>query len=195
MLEFVLKYQFRKGVFLLPLLMVIMGYVESMEFLFLFIIYTKFCNIFKQPDFHFKLIYMNGSIFKSLLKAYNISWIVWLNLWYLALVILRIIFLQVSLKAGFIDLLAFNAILIPIILVGNFLSNSDLVTIRNRAIRYLATIFFYGIVLSASSLVILSIKQFYPFFNLLIIIIALLMWQSYIKQFVNPKFMENFLND
>lgn len=180
-----LKYQFRQGLFLIPIIVIPLDLLFKTYFLAFFLLQNRFFNVFQQADFHLLQVHISGSKLKYILKQYNLSWAIWFNLWFFVDLAIQIFWFETPFHLYLGELINFNALLFMSFIIGNMLSNSDLITIKNNFLRYLGLSFIFSFSISLVYSACLFINSFHNSFwysTFLLIVIVQLWHYTTLKQ-------------
>ena len=179
-----LKYQFRQGLFLIPFITIpLVLIMHHYVWVFLFL-QGRFFRVIQQNDFNFSLVHITGSDLKLPLKAYNLSWTAWFNVWFFIAKIIDVNWLENSIRMALIEIIDFNALLFVSFIVGNTLTNSDLITLKSSILKWLGASFIFGITISLFYLLLTSITTFSisPFVNILLFLSSIITWRYHLQQ-------------
>ena len=190
-----IKYQLRQGLFLIPVIILpVLLFTKSYLFVF-FILQTRFYKVFQQNDFPLQLLQVTGTDLGTLLKAYNLSWAVWLNAWLVVSQIINLIFYDTTFLTTVTQQVHFNILLFIGFILGNNISNSDLITVKNSILKFLGMSFLFGTCISITAMVL----QISSFLNQSFLISVFLLsgiiytWNYLIKQQHNIKYISYYL--
>lgn len=177
MFKILLKIQFRERFFIIPLLFIpIIILSESYIFVLIFM-QNIFTNVFCNKDFNLKLLYLTGSELGNYLLVYNLSWFVWLNLYFVLTRLLLIFSTSNIFSIYLIDFVNFNTLLFIGFTIGNLISNSDIITISNDIVRHIITSLVFIIFISFFFAV-LTISSYFDFFilNATFFLVSFFVW-------------------
>ncbi len=178
MLTTFLKYQYRNILFLLPLSLVPFMVFLNNYVILLFFFQTKFFNIFKQNDFFVYQLYVSGADLNKVLKSYNLSWAIWFDLWVLLSLTINMFRLDEPINFVFTEFVNFNIVLFVSFVIGNKISNSDFITIKNSCLRFLSasTVFGVAISLCFGILQLLNLYDLSFYVNIILLFITVSIW-------------------
>jgi len=191
----ILKIQIRKKLFLIPLI-IIPFFIATKSYIIIFLLLQgRFFNVFQQADFQVHLYHITGSTLKKMLHSYNLSWGIWFNLWFILSQTIYLFSNSGSFQFIIIELIDFNIILFISFIIGNMLSNSDLITIKIGLLKTMAASFVFGtcISLAFALLKILTLLNTPIFIHLILLMIMVGIWQYYTKQQLQIKFIQYYL--
>ncbi len=161
MIEKYLKYQFRQGLFFIPIIVIPIYYITNNYVLVFILLQSRFFNSFQQKDFHLPIIHICGAQLKSPFKWYNLSWALWFNLWFIVTLAIQVFWFKSTIQLHLVELINFNSILFMSFIIGNMLSNSDLVTIKSSILRLLALSFIFSFSVSVVYSICFLINSFH----------------------------------
>jgi len=144
MLLLLLKYQFRSGFFITLIVTFFASLLESYFLynisliVFLFnqkLFFSIYSNLF------ISIIHIRISDIKvsKVLLLHNLSILFWLNLWYLLGKLFASFFFHLTLSTDFIYYITFNCCAVFSFIIGNYISNSDVVTYKVRFMQSFAS--------------------------------------------------------
>lgn len=178
MLKLMLNNQYRKRLFLTPALLLLLGLFTNYYIIAILMLQNRFTNVFRNSDFNLKLYLITGKGLGRYLQIYNLSWVVWFNLWFLASKTVYVFYMNSPIYTALIDLTNFNIILFISFVVGNAISNSDMITISNSFLRSLGSSFVFCAVLSVAYPLLYGITLFkIAAINILLLLLTLTGWQ------------------
>jgi len=190
-----LKIQFRQGLFFIPLIIIpIILFTKNYLFIFFFL-QTRFFNCFKQPDFHLLLFNVTGADLNTQLKHYNLSWLVWFNVWFVIAQTINLILYDVNILMAITQLINFNITLFICFIVGNTLSNSDIITIKSGFLRLLGNSFIFNMSISISYTVsqITTLLNITPLVNITFLLGVITVWHYHTLQQTTIKYKHYYL--
>lgn len=178
MLSTFLKFQFRNILFLLPLSIVPFMVLLNNYVLLIFFFQTKFFNIFKQNDFFIYQLYVSGADLNNVLKSYNLSWAIWFNVYSLLSITINMFRLDETISFIFTEFINFNIVLFLSFIIGNIISNSDFITIKNSFFRFLSasTVFGVGISFCFGILQLINLYNLSFYINIILLFITVTIW-------------------
>lgn len=159
MIKLMLNYQYRKRLFLIPAMLLIVGIFPHYYIIIFLLLQKRFTNIYHNSDFNLSLFNITGKDLGSYLKIYNLSWIIWFNMWVLTAKLLSIIFMNISIQMVLAELVNFNIVMLAGFISGNLISNSDLITISGSFFRSLGSSFIFSLVLAVTYLMLYIISM------------------------------------
>jgi hypothetical protein len=160
-----------------------------------FVLQVRFFKIFEQTDFHLHLAYLTGAPLSKFLFFYNLSWAVWFNAWFLLAQIIHLFVSEVTFITGLTQLINFNILLFVGFIVGNRISNSDLITLKSSILKFLSMSFLFGMSISITYMV-LQISSFFNrsnFIPVLLLSVVIYTWHYLIKQHHSIKYISYYL--
>jgi len=178
-----LKNQYRARLFLVPALSVFFGFFNNYYIIVFLILQNRFTNLYRNSDFTYKLLHVTGRTLGSYLQSYNLSWVIWFNLWFVIAKIVSVIFGNSTILATMTDLINFNIIMFVSFIVGNTISNSYLITISSLFLRSLGSSFVYSSIIGFVYLLLYLVsltKMLY--LNLLFFLITISIWRICISK-------------
>ena len=192
-----LKYQLRSGFFITLIVTFFASLLESYFLynisLIVFLIHQKlFYSIYS--NFFISIIHIRISDIKVsiVLLLHNLSILFWLNLWYLLGKLFASFFFHLSLSANFIYYITFNGCAMVSFIIGNYISNSDVVTYKVRFIQSIVSrsVFTSSLLFFAFAVFFFSIN-----YNKLLIISTLLLfliviWYWCLKSYENRTYFK-----
>lgn len=195
MLMLQLKYQFRQGLFLVPLLVIPLVLIAKSNFVFFLLLQGRFFTMFEQDDFHLILFHISGAGLNKVLFSYNLSWSIWFNAWFGLAQIINLIWLNFSVSRIFLELLNFNIILFTSLIVGNTISNSGVTTIKNRMLKLLASSFIFSITIGFVYAMLQGLELLHVtvFVNLFLVVITISFWGYYTRKASYIKNIKHYL--
>ena len=179
-----LSYQLRQGLFLIPLITIPVLLLTNNYLFVFFILQTRFYKIFQQTDFPLQLLNVTGADLGNLLKGYNLSWVVWFNAWFILAQIIHLFVNDLTFIAVLTQQINFNIFLFVGFIVGNCMSNSDLITIRSGFLRLLSASFVFGMSISITYMILqicLFLNQSF-LISMLLLAGVIFTWHYLIKQ-------------
>ncbi|MBW6482525.1 MAG: hypothetical protein K0B10_05645 [Vicingaceae bacterium] len=183
MLKTLLYNQLRQGLFLIPLIIIPLNFFTP-NYLIVFLLFqNRFFNVLQQNDFHLPLLHITGAGLNNLLKAYNLSWAIWFNGWFIVAQIINLIGVKISLQELMINAINFNSLLFLSFIVGNTLSNSDMITIKNGLLRLIGASFFFGTSISLCFALLKGVEMLHITFlvNVVFLLSMLSVWHYHVN--------------
>lgn len=195
MVKSLLKYQLRQGLFLIPLIIVPLYFLTHNYIIVFLLLQNRFFNMFQQNDFHLPMLHVTGADLNNLLKTYNLSWTIWFNGWFIVAQTINLIWLKIPFQESMVHFINFNSILFTSFIVGNLLSNSDLITVKNSIFRYLALSFIFSFSISTVYSISLLINYFQQTFwvDTFLLIVIIQAWNYSITKHIRIKHITYYL--
>lgn len=166
----IVKNQFLCGSFSEPLILIAFGlYIGESSLVFLFQP-AVFYLYYRRKDFHFYNLYCSGGPISSYIMAYNASWILWFNIWY---IILTVISINKCESGIFICFLQYNLYLMVTIIVGNLIFNSSATLLVNKFFRRVIPYLIYSVSILIVGVLLLIIELYTREHELLLYLIIL----------------------
>lgn len=200
MLLTILKYQLRSGFFFT---LVFTFFVSLAEAYFLksisplvFIFHQKlFYSIYSNLFISIIHILISDIHVSRVLLLQNLSILFWLNFWYLLGKLIAPFFLGLSLSTDFFYFLTFNACAMVSFIIGNYISNSDVVTYKNRLIRSIISGAIYSFIISffALTAVLLSASHNKITYMAILLLFIVVFWYWCLRSYENLTYFK-FLN-
>jgi len=190
-----LKYQLRQGLFLIPLIVIPFFIMTNSYVVPLLFLQGKFFRVFKQNDFNFQLLHITGSDLNKLLYSYNLSWTIWFNAWFLIALLINCFWFNRAAQDALVIFVDFNIALFVSFIVGNTISNSDMITLKSSILRTIGSSFIFGISISLSY-AILQILQWLNvsiLINFILLLGVILAWRYHTKQQKRIKYIPYYL--
>ena len=190
-----LKIQFRQRIFLIVSIIIPIVFLDLNYFITFLFLQKIFLNTFRNTDFQFTLLNITGAELKEPLKFYNLSWTIWFNLWFIITKIVESFLLDSAIQSICIELLDFNIHLFISFIIGNIISDSDMITVKNSILRFLGMSFIFGVSLSMSYILLrgISILDITPLVNITILLGVISIWHYHVKRQYRIKFIQFYL--
>lgn len=191
MFKIFLKIQFRERFFIIPLLIIPL-IIFSDSYIFVLIFMQKnFTNVFNNKDFNLNLMYLTGRKLGDYLLLYNLSWLVWLNQYFILTRLILMLSTSNTFITYLIDFVNFNTLLFIGFTFGNLISNSDMITISNEIVRRIITSLVFIIFISFFFAV-LTINSFFDFFfiNAIVLLFSFYIWYTITRRQVSITFID-----
>ena len=191
MFKIFLKIQFRERFFIIPLLIIPL-IIFSDSYIFVLIFMQKnFTNVFNNKDFNLNLMYLTVRKLGDYLLLYNLSWLVWLNQYFILTRLILMLSTSNTFITYLIDFVNFNTLLFIGFTFGNLISNSDMITISNEIVRRIITSLVFIIFISFFFAV-LTINSFFDFFfiNAIVLLFSFYIWYTITRRQVSITFID-----
>lgn len=151
----------------------------------------NFTNVFNNKDFNLNLMYLTGRKLGDYLLLYNLSWLVWLNQYFILTRLILMLSTSNTFITYLIDFVNFNTLLFIGFTFGNLISNSDMITISNEIVRRIITSLVFIIFISFFFAV-LTINSFFDFFfiNAIVLLFSFYIWYTITRRQVSITFID-----
>jgi len=197
MLMLTLKYYYRTGLFLAPILIlpiVMINIWKNIDISVLapILLQQYFYRMNENNYIGKTLVRITNFKISRLYKLLNISFLFWLNVWYIVgLVIIE--FLQ---PLPFIDTftkyVSFNSLIFFSFIIGNIIDNSDLLSIKNKIIQLILSSFIFTTAI-IFYIVLIKAISFFPFsllFTVIILLLVIIVWYKIVNTYTTYKFFK-----
>lgn len=184
-----LKFQFRSGLFLFPIYLVIFyfagNYYNVDLILFAFCVSCDlFANSYNTSRVSIRLLAISNTVLSQYILKYNLSLVFWFNLWYLFGVLIEVVFSHNKLVLP--AFLKFNSMLLASLIIGNNISNSAIFTLPRLPARLLVVILFCVSIGLYSSLLHMS-NYYWPDLYLIVLVGTGVVWVLDCHRYKKPK--------
>jgi hypothetical protein len=190
-----LKSQFRKREFFIPFLFIILIFFTDNFIIIFIVLQNRFTGVFENSDFNLKLFHTAGKSLSRYLQIYNLSWATWFNLWFICSKFIDIILLEKKVYFAFMDVINFNIILFFSFIIGNIISNSNIVTISKAIFRFAGSALVFGIIISIIYAIVYAITLYeIAIINIIVLFTIVLGWNYSIKQQIQINFIDYYFD-
>ena len=189
-----LKYQLRQGLFIVPAIVIPLFLATDNVAIIFFLLQARFFKVFQQSDFQTTLIHLSGNKLAQTLYNYNLSWAIWFNSW-LIIALLISYWVDSTLQNASTMLVDFNILLFISFVIGNTISNSDIILIKQSLVRMLAASFIFGLTVGFSSLILMALTKFNIsiFIHLFFLAGVVFFWKHHTRQQKQIKYIHFYL--
>lgn len=191
MLKLFLNTQFRNRLFIIPLIFLPLAIYANSYIIVIFFLQNRFTNVFRNSDFHLDLFHITGKGLSRYLQTYNLSWAIWFNLWFIISRMVDVLLIKNEIRTALIDLINFNIVLFISFVIGNLLSNSDMITISRSFVRIIGASFVFSVAVSAVYALLYGITLLnIPMVNILLLLLSIVGWQYSLRQQVEITYIQ-----
>ncbi len=178
-----LKYQLRQGLFLIPLIILPFVLLTKSEVIVFLFLQTRFFRVFEQNDFQLPIFHITGAELSKHLRFYNLSWAIWFNGWFLVAQTIQLIWLKTPLQELMVHFINFNSLLFLSFIVGNTLSNSDMITIKNGLLRLVGSSLIFGTSISLCYALLKGVEMLHITFlvNVIFLLSMVSVWHYHVN--------------
>jgi len=197
MLMLTLKYYYRTGLFLAPILIlpiVMINIWKNIDISVLapILLQQYFYRMNENNYIGKTLVRITNFKISRLYKLLNISFLFWLNVWYIVGLVIMEFLQPLPFIDTFTKYVSFNSLIFFSFIIGNIIDNSDLLSIKNKIIQLILSSFIFTTAI-IFYIVLIKAISFFPFSLLITVIILLLViivWYKIVNTYTTYKFFK-----
>jgi len=197
MLMLTLKYYYRTGLFLAPILILPIVMINiwkniDISVLATILLQQYFYRMNENNYIGKTLVRITNFKISRLYKLLNISFLFWLNVWYIVGLVIMEFLQPLPFIDTFTKYVSFNSLIFFSFIIGNIIDNSDLLSIKNKIIQLILSSFIFTTAI-IFYIVLIKAISFFPFSLLITVIILLLViivWYKIVNTYTTYKFFK-----
>ncbi len=127
-----------------------------------------------------------------LYKLLNISFLFWLNVWYIVGLVIMEFLQPLPFIDTFTKYVSFNSLIFFSFIIGNIIDNSDLLSIKNKIIQLILSSFIFTTAI-IFYIVLIKAISFFPFsllFTVIILLLVIIVWYKIVNTYTTYKFFK-----
>ncbi|GEM_PF-3522999 len=197
MLMLTLKYYYRTGLFLAPILIlpiVMINIWKNIDISVLapILLQQYFYRMNENNYIGKTLVRITNFKISRLYKLLNISFLFWLNVWYIVGLVIMEFLQPLPFIDTFTKYVSFNSLIFFSFIIGNIIDNSDLLSIKNKIIQLILSSFIFTTAI-IFYIVLIKAISFFPFsllFTVIILLLVIIVWYKIVNTYTTYKFFK-----
>ncbi len=192
-----LKYYYRTGLFLAPILIlpiVMINIWKNIDISVLapILLQQYFYRMNENNYIGKTLVRITNFKISRLYKLLNISFLFWLNVWYIVGLVIMEFLQPLPFIDTFTKYVSFNSLIFFSFIIGNIIDNSDLLSIKNKIIQLILSSFIFTTAI-IFYIVLIKAISFFPFsllFTVIILLLVIIVWYKIVNTYTTYKFFK-----
>lgn len=197
MLMLTLKYYYRTGLFLAPILILPIVMINiwkniDISVLATILLQQYFYRMNENNYIGKTLVRITNFKISRLYKLLNISFLFWLNVWYIVGLVIMEFLQPLPFIDTFTKYVSFNSLIFFSFIIGNIIDNSDLLSIKNKIIQLILSSFIFTTAI-IFYIVLIKAISFFPFsllFTVIILLLVIIVWYKIVNTYTTYKFFK-----
>ena len=197
MLMLTLKYYYRTGLFLAPILIlpiVMINIWKNIDISVLapILLQQYFYRMNENNYIGKTLVRITNFKISRLYKLLNISFLFWLNVWYIVGLVIMEFLQPLPFIDTFTKYVSFNSLIFFSFIIGNIIDNSDLLSIKNKIIQLILSSFIFTTAIIFYIVLIKAISFFFfsLLFTVIILLLVIIVWYKIVNTYTTYKFFK-----